>query len=207
MTTPRRAVELELEEWKIEEQGFTEAPYIVRFELLWPRPGIENVKSVLPLPDRIGETVDWSEEELIKKWIFKEDMEGRMILSASVVPLDPEASGSDLQEDALDFLGRSVARQSSVTWGTLSDLIDLGSGMANYVLSGPQKAIAEGNIVIDKQENTTLELPLVAPNKLENPQPDPTPEDHRPTDDHQDVLKSVGDDNGYMNIKMTVWEE
>lgn len=207
MTTPRRAVELELEEWTIDEQGFTEAPFIARFELIWPRPGIESVKSVLPLPNKIGETVDWSDTDLIEKWLFKEDMEGRMILSASVVPFDPDESGPEIQDEAVDLVGRSVARESSVTWRTLSDLLELGSSAASYILSGPQKVIAEGHTVIEKQESTTLEVPLVAPNELQNPQPDPTPEDHRPKDDHQEILKEAGDENGYMNIKMTVWED
>lgn len=206
MKTPRRAVELELNEWMIEEEGFTSPPYLARFELIWPRPGIESEKSVLSLPDRIGETVDWSDADLKKKWIFKEDMEGRMILSAAVVPFQQDDE-SEIQDEALDLIGRSYARETSITWRTLSDLMEIGSVVASYILSGPQKAIAEGDILIEEQEDTTLELPMITPNELRNPRPDPTPEDHRPSDDHQDVLKESGEENGYMKIKMRVWDE
>lgn len=206
-STPRRAVEFELERWEVEEQGFTEAPYIARFELIWPRPGIESVKKALPLPDRIGETVDWSDADLIKKWLFKEDMEGRLILAASVLPFRPDKEASAFADEGVDLAGRSLARQSSVTWRTLSDIIELGSGVASYVLSGPQKTIAEGHAVIEEQKSKTVKFPLTAPNTLENPEPDPMPEDHRPRDDHQPVLKEEGEENGFMEVKVNVWSE
>lgn len=206
-STPRRPVEIELERWRIDEQGFTEAPFIARFELIWPRPGIESVKKALPLPDTIGETVDWSDGDLIKKWLFKEDMEGRMILAASVVPFRPDGDTPGVREEGVDLIGQSVARESSVSWRTLSDMIELGSGVASYVLSGPQKAIADGHVLIEQQKSQTLKFPLQAPNALENPQPDPTPEDHRPRDDHQPVLKEKGEENGFMEVSIDVWED
>jgi hypothetical protein len=206
-STPRRAVELEIERWKVEETGFTNAPYLARFELVWPRPGIENVKRVIPLPDQFGTEVDWSNDDLLKKWLFKEDMEGRMILTASVIPVQADQSDPAIPDDALDLIGRSVARESSIAWRTLSDLIELGGNVAKYLLAGPQKSIARGHVVIDEQTNKTLSIPLEAPNQLRNPEPDPTPEDHRPEDDHQEILKDTGESNGFMDVKMSVWDE
>lgn len=207
LRTPRRAVELEVDGWRIDESGYTKPPYVARFELVWPRPGIESVKRVLPLPDRIGDNVDWSDEDLLKKWLFKEDMEGRMILTASVVPLQDEETEGTVPQDTLETVGRTVARQSSLTWRSLSDLLELGGTLTQYLLSGPQKSIAEGHVVIEEQASTTLEIPLESPETLKNPLPDPTPEDHRPGDDHQDILKEPGDPNGYMNVTMSVWNE
>lgn len=207
LKTPRRPVELEVERWKIDEKGFTSGPYLGRFELLWPRPGIDSVQRAIPLPDRIGEEVDWRDADLIKKWLFKEDMEGRMILSVSVVPLQSEDSGRSISDDAVDIIGRSVARETSITWRTLSDLINLGGDVANYILSGPQKAIAQGHVVIDEQTAGTHQINLHAPNILKNPEPDPTPEDHRPKDDHDEILKDEEDDNGFISVKMKVWDD
>lgn len=207
LRTPRRAVELEIDGWTVEESGYTQPPYVARFELVWPRPGIESVKRVIPLPDRIGETVDWSNADLLKKWLFKEDMEGRMVLTASVVPLRDEEREEAVPQDTLDTVGRTVASQSSLTWRSLSDLLELGGDVTRYLLSGPQKTIAEGHVVVEEQTSQTLEIPLQAPETLKNPRPDPTPEDHRPGDDHQDVLKEPGDPNGSMEVKMVVWDE
>ncbi|MFB6344567.1 MAG: hypothetical protein ABEK50_02165 [bacterium] len=205
MKTPRRTVEFSVERWKIEEKGYTTPPYLIRCELIWPRPRIENRKTVLPLPNRVGEDVDWTDVPLKKKLLFKEDIEGSFVFSISVLPLDDEGD-VDLGE-AGDLLGRSFARESSVTWRTLSDLMDLGTSMASYLLSGPQKVIAAGEKSLHELSKDTIKIPLNSPNELQNPEPDPAPEDHRPSDDHQEILKKPGDQNGYMDVKLTVWEE
>lgn len=207
LKTPRRPIELEIDSWFVEESGFTESPYIARFELVWPRPGIDSVKRVLPFPNDFGQEIDWSNEELLKKWLFKEDMEGRTVLTVSILPVQSEDSGALLSDDVLDVIGRSISQTSSIAWGTLSDLMDLGEDVAKYLLAGPQKTIAKGSRLIDKQEDQLLNIPLRAPNTLRNPKPDPTPEDHRPKDDHQEILKEKGDKNGFIKIKMSVWED
>lgn len=130
-----------------------------------------------------------------------------MILTASVVPLQDEDTEGTVPQDTLDTVGRTVARQSSLTWRSLNDLLELGEDVTQYLLSGPQKTIAEGHVVIEEQTSMTLEIPLQSPATLKNPRPDPTPEDHRPKDDHQDVLKEPGDSNGYVNVSMSVWDE
>lgn len=216
MRTPRRAVELEVETWRIEEAGFTSGPYLGRFELLWPRPNIERSRIVLGLPDRIGETVDWSEAPLKRKWLFKEDMEGRMVLTVTVLPLRDRNTSEDADE-ALDLIGRTIARETSLTWRTLGDLIDLGDSAARYILAGPRKAIAEGDVLIDEQVDRTHRLPLVAPNDLYRPSPPgadhtgprtdlETGETHRPEPPDRIALEA-GEENGYMDVKMTVWDE
>jgi len=163
--TPRRAVELELEGFYIEEAGWTEGPYLGRFELRWPRPGIERVRTLIPLPDRIGEEVDWSGVSLSRKWLFKEDMEGRMVLRAAVTPLR-EPGGADTAGEAVDLIGRALARESSLTWRTLGDLLDLGGAAARYLLTGPRKTIAEGDVVIREQTGGVRRVDLHAPNPL-----------------------------------------
>lgn len=216
MRTPRRAVELEVETWRIEEAGFTSGPYLGRFELLWPRPNIERSRIVLGLPDRIGETVDWSEAPLRRKWLFKEDMEGRMVLAVTVLPLrdrnTPEVGG-----EALDLIGRSVARETSLAWRTLSDLIDLGGSAARYILAGPQKTIAEGDVLIEEQVDRTHRIPLVAPHDLYRPgsvRSEPSgPRTDLETGETEEpeapdrIAVEAGEDNGYLDVKMTVWDE
>lgn len=130
-----------------------------------------------------------------------------MILTASVVPLRLDEGNPNVGDESLDLIGRSFARESSITWRTLSDMIELGSNLASYVLSGPQKAIADGHVLIEEPVDQTVQFDLETPNVLENPQPDPTPEDHRPRDDHQSVLKDEGETNGFMEIRITSWSD
>lgn len=207
MTTPRHAVEFEIEQFLIEENGFTEGPYIARFELRWPRPGIESVKTVIPLPVNPGETIDWTNESLKSKYLFKEDTEGRFILTVSVLPLRDDETDSDIGGDVNDLIGRLIHQQSSLTLSTVSDLVDLGGSVAGYILSGPQKTIAQGDVTVTEQATQPLTVDLEAPVELRNPQPDVTPEDNAPEDDHEEILKEAGESNGFMSIKMTVWDE
>jgi hypothetical protein len=207
MKTPRRAVEFEVEEFKIEEKGFTEGPYIARFELLWPRPGIEDVKSVIPIPVDPGQAVDWTDEPLKSKYLFKEDIEGRFVLTVSVLPLVDEESDFEADNEVNDLVGRLIHQQSSLTLSTISDLVELGGAAAGYVLSGPQKTIARGDVTVNEQASQSLKVDLEAPVELSNPRPDPDPGSHDPEDEHRDILKEPGDPNGYVTVKMSVWDE
>ncbi len=206
MQTPRQTVEFTLEEWKLDEKGFTTAPFIARFELIWPRPLIDSRKSVLPLPDTFGELMDWSEDPLKKKLFFKEQIEGSFVLNTAVHTLTEEG-GEELPQEARDLIGRAYARESSITWRTLSDLLELGESVASYILSGPQKSVAVGSMDVIEQTNRLLEIPLTTPTMLRNPHPDQTPEDNQPRDDHREILKDAGESNGYLKVKMNVWDE
>lgn len=183
---------------------------------MWPRPNIESTKTVLRLPDRIGEPVDWSDAPLKKKWLFKEDMEGRVVLTVTVTPLRGREAPDEL-EDVLDLAGRSAARETPLTWRTLRDLIDLGGAAARYLLTGPQKPIAEGDVLIRERVSRTLRVPLVAPVDLyrrrterperEGPRTDLETGEVEGTGSPDPVSVEAGESNGYIDVNMSVWRE
>ncbi len=171
---------------------------------------------MLRLPDRIGERVDWSEAPLKKKWLFKEDLEGRVVLTVTVTPLRGREAPDEL-ESVLDLAGRSAARETSLTWRTLRDLIDLGGAAARYLLAGPQKPIAEGDVLIREPTSRTFRVPFVAPVDLyrrrterpdrEGPRTDLETGEVERTGSPDPVAVEAGEANGYMDVRMSVWQE
>lgn len=207
MDFPRLGALVYLEKFQIEEMGFANAPYVFEFNMVLPRPAIDDATRHLVINDISGEKTNWSDKPLTDRLIFKEIVEGPLAIALSVYP----SEDSFLQQftDLIPRLGAEIAdqylTQLNLRFTTFRQILgtaqEAGSGDVKRSI---ERTFATGNeeFTPSEEEEVTLKIPLIAPDQIKNPRPDPTPEDNRPEDDHQEVLKEAGESNGFAELKI-----
>lgn len=211
MAFPRLVALIELDRFKLEEVGFASPPYVFDFDIALPRPSIDDADRQIIINEISGEETDWTGKPLRERLIFKEIVEGPFSLGLSVYP----AEDSFLEEltDLIPRLGAEVAdaylNQFNLRFSTIKQILRTSqeAGLAN-IKRTLEKSFATGSEEFSPEEKgrTTLRVPLVAPGQINNPRPDPTPEDKAPEDDHKEILKEAGESNGFVKFNIQLVE-
>lgn len=207
MDFPRLGALVYLEKFQVEEVGFASPPYVFEFDMVLPRPSIDDAKRHIIVNEITGKETSWTDKPLRERLIFKEIVEGPLSIGLNVYPA--EDSFLDSLTDLIPTLGAELAdtylNQFNLRLSTIKQILRTSqeAGIAD-VKKTLEKTFASGSeeFTPDEQEEATLKIPLIAPGQIKNPQPDPTPEDNRPEDDHQEILKESGDSNGFVELKI-----
>lgn len=207
MAFPRLGSLVYLDSFQIEEVGFANPPYVFDFDIALPRPSINDSQRQIIVNDISGEKTDWTDKPLRERLIFKEIVEGPLSIGLNVYP----AADSFLDSliDLIPTLGAELAdtylNQFNLRFSTIKQILRTSqeAGIAD-IKKTLEKTFASGSeeFTPAEEKETTLKIPLVAPGEIKNPQPDPTPEDNRPEDDHQEVLKKSGEENGFVKLRI-----
>jgi len=206
----RMIATVSLDKFHVEEAGFTSGPYIFEFDLVLPRPSVNDVSRPIVVDEFADGPRDWSDRPFRERILFKEIVEGPLSLGLAVYPA--EDPFLEQLTGVIQSLGTELASQYlNFRVSTLRSMIGLAQeeGVANPEKK-LEKSVATGTVQVDPDSvsERTMEVPLEAASRLKNPSPDTdsdVPERLR-DDVHDEVLKEPGDPNGYVELTVELVE-
>jgi hypothetical protein len=207
----RRMVSMvSLEEFQVDEVGFTSGPYVFEFDMALPRPSVSDVSRPIVIDGLSGEPQDWSDRSFREQLLFKEIVEGPLSLGLTVYPAEDsflEQLTGLVQDLGTELASRYLNLRISTLRSMIETVQETGVGHPEKQLG---KSVATGTVKFNPEgvEERTIRIPLEATNRLKNPTPDDgsdVPERLR-EEVHDEVLKEPGDSNGYADLALELVE-
>lgn len=205
MSYPRLVALIYLERLQVEEAGVAPDPYVLEADLMLPRPGVNDTSRTLMIDELPEDGRDWTDRSLRERLLFKEIVEGPVNLGVTITPAEKSVLGQ--ATDLVGSLGSELlSTYVNFRYSTITDITDTiqEAGVADLELI-TKSTIAMGNRDLnpDEPETMEIEIPLVAPETIENPNPDPMPD--RDTG-FESTLKEAGDPNGSVTFRVEMTE-